>query len=199
MIFVTEGTVWQITREAEGVAEVLSWKDSGAVLWLSSSRALAWLLLALAYKARAWRFEIIWTCCSWKKKPQNIAFLSHLCFPIFLSIILLKEIATLFSKMDKLNIWSYRYFIGFVGCFGWLFNIWTCNLIVTIGFAMGILRTFVKYYFFHPFCILRCFFSSTSKSWISASDDLLSSNIIQKHSSILKIFLLNLNISNLFS
>lgn len=156
MIFVTEGTVWQITLEREGVVEVLSWKGSGAVLWLSSSRAIVWLLLACATR---WGLEGLkyGLVAAGRKKHHNIAFLSHLWFSIFVSIILLKEVETLFSKVDELNIRYYWYFFGFVGYFGWLFNICICNLIITIGLVMGILRTFVKYYFFPSIFYIKIF------------------------------------------
>lgn len=151
MIFVTESIVWQITLEGEGVAEVLRWKESGPVLWLSSSRSIVWLLLALATRWRLEGLKSYGLVADGRKKQQNIAFLSHLFFSVFLFIILLKEVVTLFSKMDKLSIRYYQYFIGFVGYFGWLFSMWICNLIITIGLVMVILRTFVKYYFFIHF------------------------------------------------
>lgn len=50
MIFETGGPLWQIALEGGGVAEMLSWKKSGAVLWLFSSRVIVWLWLALYYK-----------------------------------------------------------------------------------------------------------------------------------------------------
>jgi len=50
-----------------------------------------------------------------RKKQHNVAFLSPVLFPIYLSIILPKEVVTFFSKVGKLNIRYYQYFIGFGG------------------------------------------------------------------------------------
>lgn len=125
--------------------------EAGAIGWLSSSSSLVWLLLTLTMR---WGLVVLKSYGLFPvgiKKKQHTAFLSHLWFSVVISIILLKEVVTLFSNIDKLNNRCYQYFIGFVGYFGWWISIWICNLIITIGLVMRILRTYIKYYFFHFF------------------------------------------------
>lgn len=131
------------------------WSVKVQRVWTCSVAVIlkSYCLIALGprYKVRAWRFEIIWLCCRWKKKAAEYCF-PFTSFIFCISFYYFTEGSSdTFSKMDKLSIRYYQYFIGFVGYFGWLFSMWICNLIITIGLVMVILRTFVKYYFFIHF------------------------------------------------
>lgn len=49
-IFETGGPLWQIALEGGGVAEMLSWKKSGAVLWLFFLKSYSLIMVGLHYK-----------------------------------------------------------------------------------------------------------------------------------------------------